>query len=97
MFVKMYGEGTGTVNMADPIDLVATVLILERMVGSRVSIGVQVLLDENVGVFRTSGVLGSYRVGILTVAFGDESGFHAFLLNSDDEGLSFDSLSLNGS
>jgi hypothetical protein len=85
-------------SVADPIDLTETVLILERMVGSRVSIEVEVLPDEDVGVLRTSGVLGPHRIGTLTTASGDESGHHAFLLDPDEEtGLSFDGFNLNGS
>jgi hypothetical protein len=83
-------------SLADPIDLTATVLILERMVGSNVSIEVQVMPDEDVGVLRTSGVLGSHRVGEHHPASGEASTYHAFLLNPDDEtGLSFDSLCLD--
>ena len=50
-------------NTADPIDLTAAVLILERMVGSKVSIELQVMPDEDIGVLRTSGVLGPHRPG----------------------------------
>lgn len=80
----------------DPIDLTATVVVLEQMVGKKVSIEIHVLPNESVEILRVSGVLGPHRTGVSQDAAGEQATHHTFMLDPDEEGLSFDGLSLTG-
>jgi hypothetical protein len=51
-----------------------TSLLLEWMVGKKVSIGVALLRNEGVESLRVSGVLGPHRVEALQTASGERIG-----------------------
>jgi hypothetical protein len=82
--------------MPGDLDLSETVEILERMVGSTVRIQVQALPDQRVAIFSTRAVLGPHRVGTDRDASGNESGFHSFELNPNEDGIpSIDGINLH--